>query len=252
MQDVKIKGYSAEFTYKDVPFVWLADPSQEIGEPVEGETPNLIPFTYGRAVPITVAPDFSGGDMSIPIADGELVNQLTITQPADLIPENIPEGMYIAGVGPGTFVGEGGSSDGDTLLDYRNVDCTTISARAYQGLDCLRSVMFDDVIDIGDNAFTSCSNLAKADFHKVESMGRGVFYNAKSLVTLIIRTEIMCVLSDPDGLFGVKVGTYADLRGPIALGLGYIYVPAALLESYTEAYSSYHFRAIEDYPEICG
>ena len=113
MPDVKIRGYSAEFTYKDVPMLWLADPSQEIGEPEEGETPNLVPFTYGQAVPKTVTPDFSGGDMSVPIPEGELVNQLTITKPAELIPENIPEGMYIAGVGPGTFAG--GGDDGDRI-----------------------------------------------------------------------------------------------------------------------------------------
>ena len=43
---------------------------------------------------------------------------------------------------------------------------------------------------------------------------------------------------------------------PISKGTGYIYVPKALVESYQahEKWSTYadQFRAIEDYPDICG
>jgi hypothetical protein len=43
---------------------------------------------------------------------------------------------------------------------------------------------------------------------------------------------------------------------PIKSGTGYIYVPATLIDSYKSAtnWSTYaaQFRAIEDYPEICG
>lgn len=106
MPDIKVKGWSgADFEHKDVPLIWLADPSQEIGELEEGETPALIPFTYGQAVSKTVEPDFSGGDMAVEIPEGELVTGLTITKPSDLVPEKIAEGEYIAGVGPGTFAG---------------------------------------------------------------------------------------------------------------------------------------------------
>jgi hypothetical protein len=42
----------------------------------------------------------------------------------------------------------------------------------------------------------------------------------------------------------------------VASGSGYIYVPAALVDSYKAAtnWSTYaeQIRAIEDYPEICG
>lgn len=168
MPDVKIKGYSAEFTYKDVPMLWLADPSQAIGELEEGETPNLVPFTYGQAVPKTVTPDFSGGDMAVPIAPGELVNQLTITKPADLKPENIPEGLYIAGVGPGTFAGGGGSEGGEsTLLDYTNNMATTIGDHAFYQMPNLRSVVFSKATAIGKGAFRSCEDLVSVSFPEV-------------------------------------------------------------------------------------
>lgn len=189
MPDVKIKGYSAEFTYKDVPFVWLADPSQEIGEPVEGETPNLIPFTYGLAVPKTVTPDFSGGDMSVPLVEGELVNQLTIAKPADLIPENIPEGMYIAGVGPGTFAGSNGSGDGATLLDYENSSATEIGEYAYQGMTNLKTVTFPNAAVINKGAFKNCTGLQKAFFSSVTTIpdgayATGAFYKCSALTEL--------------------------------------------------------------------
>lgn len=118
MPDIKVKGWSgADFEHKDVPFVWLADPSQEIGELEEGETPNLIPFTYGRAVDKTVEPDFSGGDMAVEIPEGELVTGLTITKPSDLVPEKIADGEYIAGVGPGTHKGSGSDSPDTGVSD---------------------------------------------------------------------------------------------------------------------------------------
>jgi hypothetical protein len=43
---------------------------------------------------------------------------------------------------------------------------------------------------------------------------------------------------------------------PIGKGTGYVYVPSALIETYKTAtnWSTFaaQFRAIEDYPEICG
>lgn len=71
---------------------------------------NLVPFTYGEAISKTIIPDFTGGNnMSIPIGDGQLVTELTVNRPSNLLPENIKEGEFIAGVGPGTYAGAGGT-----------------------------------------------------------------------------------------------------------------------------------------------
>lgn len=102
MPDIKIKGWSGnEFEYKDVPKIWL--PAPESTE----EVPVLVPYTYGEAVSKTVELDFSAGDMAVPIADGELVKELTITKPETLTPENIAAGINIAGI-LGAFAGGGG------------------------------------------------------------------------------------------------------------------------------------------------
>lgn len=57
------------------------------------------------AVPVetSVDPDFSDGDMEIVPSAGNVFSKVMVTKPAELIPANIPEGMYIAGVGPGEY-----------------------------------------------------------------------------------------------------------------------------------------------------
>lgn len=107
MPDIKIKGWSGtDFQYQGVPKIWLDAP-----ESTE-EAPVLVPYTYGEAVSKTVEPDFSAGDMAVDIQDGELVSELTIAKPETLIPENIAEGVNIAGI-LGTFVG--GSEDAKNI-----------------------------------------------------------------------------------------------------------------------------------------
>lgn len=162
MPDIKVKGYSGnEIEYSSVPKVWLS--AQESTE----ETPVLVPFTYGEAVSKTVEElDFSEGDMSVDISEGELVTELTIKRPEELKPENIPAGMYIAGVGPGTFAG-GGSDDSTEkylvrVIDY---DGTVLEEKRSTEGDVFslpdppthNGLVFDgwsSPVDIADNAIT--------------------------------------------------------------------------------------------------
>lgn len=118
MPDITLKGWSgAEWLYPNVPKVWLATSNGE----------DLTPFTYGEAVTKTVVPNFSEGDMVVPLSEGELVTDLTIRQPENLRPENIPKDMYIAGVGPGTF--EGGMLDAPQLGPPSSAYVTTSQDR---------------------------------------------------------------------------------------------------------------------------
>lgn len=78
------------------------------------------------------------------------------------------------------------------------------------------------------------------------ALGGGCFRGCISLTALILRrADAICELTD----------TNAFNNTPIAKGTGYVYVPAALIETYKSAtnWSNYanQFRAIEDYPEIC-
>ena len=82
--------------------------------------------------------------------------------------------------------------------------------------------------------------------HKVDTINTNAFLGASKFETLIIRTDIVPTLS----------GTNAFSSTKIEKKTGYIYVPSALIEEYRTAtnWSSFasQFRAIEDYPDICG
>lgn len=130
--------------------------------------------------------------------------------------------------------------------DYSNARVTTVGAYAFQNCSGLTSVSFPNVTSIGDYAFNAAHKLAKADLPKVTSIGQHGFSAANALEALILRNaEKVCSL-----------GSDAVSYTKISSGSGYIYVPAALVDSYKAAgnWQNYadQIRAIEDYPEITG
>ena len=98
----------------------------------------------------------------------------------------------------------------------------------------------------GTGSFGGCSNLAKIDFDVLEEMKDADFYKCSALTAVIIRSPAVCTMSTSN----------AFMLTPIASGTGYIYVPAALVDSYKAAtnWSVYadQIRAIEAYTDICG
>ena len=130
--------------------------------------------------------------------------------------------------------------------DYSNDRVTTVGAYAFQNCSGLTSVSFPNVTSIGDYAFNAAHKLAKADLPKVTSIGQHGFSAANALEALILRnTEKVCSL-----------GSDAVSYTKISSGSGYIYVPAAIVDSYKAAANWQNYadqiRAIEDYPEITG
>ena len=213
-------------------------------------------FSKGEVVEKTMEQsevDFSGGDIVVTPDENTLFSSVTIQIPESLKPENIAKDVVVAGI-TGTHDGGGGEAG---LIDYVNQHTDTIDNHTYFGLDCFQSVTFTKAISIDTNSFYECNNLKIADFHILEDIKGPAFAKTMNLYTMIIRTATKCNLSNSatGSLFGTKLLSL-DFRGPIALGTGYIYVPAALVDAYktdTE-WSRFadQFRAIEDYPEICG
>ena len=110
----------------------------------------------------------------------------------------------------------------------------------------IKSVNFPLATSVPSQCFYSCSSLAKADFGAAKSIATSAFAYA-GLDTLILRREdAICSLANKNALVDT----------PIENGTGYVYVPAALLDTYKAASNwsafSNQFRAIEDYPEITG
>lgn len=128
------------------------------------------------------------------------------------------------------------------LITANLANAKTVDVCAFEYCTNLATVNVPNVTTMEGGIFKSCTNLVKADFPKLTQLKYGAFENAKKLETLIIRnTENVCGANSNENLKGTK----------IASGGGYIYVPAALVDSYMantywSPYAS-RFRALEDY-----
>ena len=104
----------------------------------------------------------------------------------------------------------------------------------------------DRVTTIGDFAFAYNTALTWVSFPAVTSIGASAFEGCSKLTAVILGAESVVTLANVSAFTGT----------PIASGTGYIYVPAALVDSYKadSVWATYaaQLRAIEDYPEICG
>ena len=111
----------------------------------------------------------------------------------------------------------------------------------------LRNAVFPELKSAVISAFGSCGELVSADLSKASGLYSGAFRDCPKLVTVILRkVDGICILNSTD-IFK---------NTPIESGTGYVYVPAALVDSYKAAtnWTVYadQIRAIEDYPDICG
>lgn len=111
----------------------------------------------------------------------------------------------------------------------------------------LRNAVFPELEGDVVNAFANCRELVSADLSKASGLYNGAFQDCPKLVTVILRkVDGICTLGS----------TSIFKNTPIESGTGYVYVPAALVDSYKSAtnWTVYadQIRAIEDYPDICG
>ena len=117
-----------------------------------------------------------------------------------------------------------------------------IDIRGFENCSNLTDISLPAVTSVGQNAFYGCSALKTADFLTLSSLiNQYAFYNCSVLTALILRSETMPTLYDYQTFYNT----------PIASGTGYIYVPAALVDTYKADgnWSTYaaQFRALENY-----
>ena len=143
-------------------------------------------------------------------------------------------GSYARGLVEGVLTGE---------IENDRVDA--VGVNAFRLCTTINRVSLSEVVTVAGNAFTDCTRLALVDLSNVQRIEAAAFKQCTSLDTLIVRTDAVCAIVS-DSLSGTL----------IASGAGYIYVPRELVDSYKTAanWSTYaaQFRAIEDYPDICG
>ena len=123
---------------------------------------------------------------------------------------------------------------------------TSMSAYAFINCSSLTTIDSPKVTSINRYAFSDCSSLTTVSLPQVTSIESSAFINCSNLTTFILRIEKMATLTNVN----------AFENTPINSGTGYIYVPKSIVDTYKSAtnWSTYanQFRAIEDYPDICG
>jgi hypothetical protein len=132
------------------------------------------------------------------------------------------------------------------LVSVNFPNAVTIGQHAFRNSVKLTEVVFPKVTSIGGYAFRENTGLVKADFSKAASITTYSFYGCTALTALILRNSTVTSLGSTNALTNT----------PIASGTGYVYVPAALVNTYKGATNwsglAAQFRAIEDYPAITG
>lgn len=145
-----------------------------------------------------------------------------------------------------TSIGEYAFYECEALTSLNVPKLLSFEIYAFAGCEALKSIELPLVEAVANYSFRYCYALERVDLARATSIGNYAFHLDGALTTLIVRTDTMCTMSNVNALQG----------SAIANGTGYIYVPRALIEEYKVAtgWRTYaaQFRAIEDYPEICG
>lgn len=187
------------------------------------------------------------------------------------------------------FVNSGATKVGEYALrgctKLKNVDvpnATSVGQYAFAGCSVLANVNMPLVESLGQYTFNQCNKLMDVylpsltsvttnafrdaqyveviDLPKVTSILAQAFYGCRGLKALILRSETMVTLANTSAFTTCYriLGTKNSGFNPNGEKIGFFYVPRALIEDYRTATNwsdsslVTQFRAIEDYPEICG
>lgn len=145
-----------------------------------------------------------------------------------------------------TSISDNAMYDCKSLVEVNFPELTALPGYNFYNCVALQVLNLPKVTEIKANVLYLCTSLEYVDLPKVNTIGGYVLRSCTNLNTLILRNATAATLTGTNTLVGSK----------IANGTGYIYVPAALVDTYKAAtnWSVYadQFRAIEDYPEITG
>ena len=142
----------------------------------------------------------------------------------------------------------GGASNEDAIVDgsfsgaYVNNNITKVDQYKFYMMNGLTSATLNSVTQIGTRAFYNCTYISTVDCSEKVTISNNAFTYCYRLARLILRnTSKLSALDSSNALSDTAIAT----------GTGYIYVPAALVDSYKAAtnWSTYaaRFRALEDY-----
>ena len=134
----------------------------------------------------------------------------------------------------------------------------TIADNAFNGCSVLPSIVLPSLTTGNSYMFRYCYKLATVDLPVITNIAANMFGDCRTLTAVILRSNTMCTLANTSAFSNCYhlTGTVNSQYNPNGDKDCYIYVPAALIDSYKSAsnWSTYanQIRAIEDFPDICG
>jgi hypothetical protein len=208
--------------------------------------------TYNGSDPIVVDYVFMGWQPEISIVTGNLDYQANMKYTKSLTRAFIDRSILEYSSENVTVVQNNAFYNCTSLESVNLPNVTTVDADAFRGCISLKSVNLPNATTLTQWCFIGCESLELIDFPKLTQIANtngGTFSDCKKLTTVILRSNTLCKVQS-SSISSVFSNT------PIANGTGYVYVPKTLVDSYKSdsTWSTYknQFRAIEDYPEICG
>jgi hypothetical protein len=133
-----------------------------------------------------------------------------------------------------TSIGAGAFHNCTSLTSVNLPVATSIGTEAFYGCTALTNVNLPVAMSIEYGAFRDCTSLTSVDLPAVTSIGEGVFVGCANLKALILRTtETMCEII-LTSVLDTKIATAEGMP----TGEGFIYVPAALFDSYVEFFTA--------------
>lgn len=157
-----------------------------------------------------------------------------------------------------TAIEEYGCADNKALTTASLPYVTSLGKYAFAGDSQLTAVSIPAVQTIDNYAFNNCYSLETLDLGSVQELYGSIASNCSKLTAIIIRgTSVPDCAEQANPFPSIFKNTYTGTTP------GYIYVPSAMLAAYQgyegqPQYGRYDYwtiqsyRAIEDYPEICG
>lgn len=157
-----------------------------------------------------------------------------------------------------TSIGASGFTSCEKLTSVNFPLASSAGQYAFSYCDSLLTAALGKVATLAFYTFVHCYNLNTVDLGETKTIQNNAFSDCYRLKAVILRSTTMCSLGNTGAFTRCYhfSGTTNSTYNPDGLQDGYIYVPSALIEDYKAAtnWSTYatQFRAIEDYPEVCG
>lgn len=197
-----------------------------------------------ESVETTVNLDFSSGDMEVTPAEGKVFEKVSIPAPTNLIPENIAEGVDIAGIVGSLELNTGSAgveytlNNAGEIIKAKIVGLSTIAGCAQ--IKTLQEVDISGVAgceELPMYAFYGCSNLKSIPFPEgIKRIMMYAIYSCSDITSLVIPDGVESIdnygvancraltsITLPDGL--LSIGDYG-IYGNVSLNK--VVIPASV------------------------